>query len=102
CLESVVFALPGRGEDVGCGGETFCESGLGSEGFGICQASSVQQPGVVAAVFLPRSRSTLDIGCREEVLALIQQPVRQVLPLAQQTLQCNLDHQLAAAIVTDQ
>ena len=82
--------------------EASTETRPGTQGFGPGQPRTVEQPVVVAAASLPREDGPLDGVGVAQIRGFRPQPLRQFVPLVQQTLQRHLDDDLAVAFALDQ
>ena len=67
--------------------------------FGVGKARTRKKPRRILVVALPRGVGTLDVIGDLKFMALLAKPVRQLIPLAQQAFQGDLDHNLAVALV---
>ena len=95
------FRPPAGGKIFGRFGDAMGEFALLGQALGVCEAGTRQQPIGVTAAFFPGIGVALQVLGVEEVLTFFVQPAGEVVPLAQQAFQCDLDHDMAAAGVFD-
>ena len=91
-LGPLVFALPGGIEVVVGAGESLAKSGGIGQGFGVRQSGAFQQPRRIVIVGQPRRSVALQVVGGLKILPLFTQPAGQLIPLAQQAFQGDLDN----------
>jgi hypothetical protein len=94
--------LAGGGQKIAHAGEPLLKIVGGGQGLRVAQASTGEQPGWVVAAGAPSGGGTVQVVGSFEVVALLGQPAGELVPLAQQAFQRDLDHGLPVAGVFDQ